>query len=60
MYFVVTLDLGDRSRRSSLVVSNTSVVFVAANLNHYRFLLLLESVCFPSAVRPRGLVVDSR
>ena len=57
---MVTLDPGDRSRRSSLVVSNTSVVFVAANLNRYRFLLLLESVCFLSAVRPRALVVDSR
>ena len=57
---MVTLDPGDRSRRSSLVGSNISVVFVAANLNHYCFLLLLESVCFPSAVRPRALVVDSK
>ena len=57
---MVTLDPGDRSRRSSLVGSNISVVSVAANLNHYCFLLLLESVCFPSAVRPRALVVDSK
>ena len=57
---MVTLNPGDRSQRLSLVGSKISVVFVAANLNHYCFLLLLGSVCFPSAVRPRGLVVDSR
>ena len=57
---MVTLDPGDRSQRSSLVGSNISVVFVAANLNHCFLLLFLESACFPSAVRPRGLVVDSR